>query len=883
MGVSVALAALSWLWSVGAKGDAVASLKVGEGGRLFEAVDAEALLERPYTDHVPMASTGECLWAAHPDGWAFANGVHYYLLTPHGVGYDLQLSVNGAPIVVNQATSRPSHIAMTGASSDVQVTGAKWITADDVMAVMLTMRNDGVASSRVDSRLILPSVTVAEAQDTLAWQTRLHHLDVRFVALAPGFTREPEGPEAATRMAFCAEGESPVAQEGSQGADHKAAAAGGQVLGSNFGAEVGHFAVWDIPVGQALEGAVLSMRYARSTPGEARFRIAVGEAMTFDHAFESTGGWGDRAEDFDVVDLPLGTVPAGVTRVRLEALAEGSNLNIDRLCLRTPDAPFPAGAPLTSCYERRVELAPGASETVCIYVAVSSHPQRPEKALARLQAASNPLQDQVETYNAWLTANVPAFKSNDALTRQYWHRATSIVKKNLFRVGEGRLSRWAIAEGRWKSSWYPNVISYGAGHQIRETRWLRDPQYVRDIIVTWCESQKANGVFPSHITPDMIGEGQYTDWITSTVWDAYCVEPAAIPVAELLPALQRNVDGWLATYDTDADGLLLVDSHWWTGMEWQPSFFAFNGFDKDKQDQHLERVDLTAYVYGNALGLSRLFEVTGDEAGAAHYRTVADRIREALIRVMWDDGTRFFYSVEPTSHAKAMVKEVIGVYPFYFSMFGPDATFVSAWTSILNPDEFWTRWPVASATKQCPAYSQDVTFNGKNVGGCMWNGPTWPHANSLVLSAMAATLREYAKSPLEARHFQELLDKYTMSQFLNQDLRYPWTGEYLNGDTAAWRTDERDYDHSTYIDLIVADLAGLRPRADAMLELHPTIAATTPDFLVDGIRYHGHDVTIAWHRDADASPDGLTGYRVYVDGRLVHRSEETPGRVILEL
>jgi hypothetical protein len=89
---------------------------------------------------------------------------------------------------------------------------------------------------------------------------------------------------------------------------------------------------------------------------------------------------------------------------------------------------------------------------------------------------------------------------------------------------------------------------------------------------------------------------------------------------------------------------------------------------------------------------------------------------------MWDSDSKYFYSVEPKTHEKALVKEVIGVYPFYFSMVPWNSPCADAWLSVLNKDELWTEWPVASASKKCPAYSQDTKFHGKEVGGCMWNG-----------------------------------------------------------------------------------------------------------------------------------------------------------------
>jgi len=883
LGVGVAMAVLC---GAQAKGDEMASRAAGRGGKLFATTDVDALMARPYLDHVPMACTGECLWAAHPAGWAFGNGTHYYLLTPWGVGYDLELAVNGERIEPAEGTMRPSHVRMSGAGGGVRVDGAKWITADDVLAVRLTLENttDGVVT--VGATLTLPTDTVEVAGQHRLWQVKQHGLDIALMAAAPGFEPDVDRHDASLRGVYPVEGERPQRQDGSTGSDAKGAASGGEGLGSNFGGEKGHFAEWDIDVSEALADGVLSFRYSRGKMGEGAFRVEVnGKAVSERHGFKETGGWGDAPEQFNVASFDLGAVPAGEARVRVEALETGSNVNFDRLAIHARDARMPLKDLPKLVLLRDIQLPAGAKETLSVHVAAGTRDEKRAAALERVAGLEDPLRDQIDAYNGWLIDNVPDFRSDEALTRQYWHRATSILKKSLFKVGEGRLPGWGIVEGRWNNSWYPNIISYGAGHQVRETRWLRDPGYVRDILSTWCANEKTNGVFPNYIRPDEIGDGQYTDWITSTAWDAYCVAPDADVARAWADALKRNVDGWLATYDPDNDGLLLVDSHWWTGMEWQPSFFAFNGFDKDKQDQQLERVDLTAYVYGNARNLSRLLETIGDAEGARHYAGVAERIAKATAETLWDEGTQFFYSVEPKTHEKAMVKEVIGVYPFYFSMFEPGSKYTAAWASILDPEQFWTAWPVASATKQCPAYSQDVTFNGKDVGGCMWNGPTWPHANSIVLSAMAATLRESGEGALKVGDFHALLRSFTMQQFLKQDLRFPWTGEYLNGDTAEWRTPERDYNHSTYIDVIIADYVGLRPRADDVLELRPLLAADTPGFVLDGVRYHGHDVTVAWEPAGEAAgaPDGLTGFRVYVDGELAHRDEGVPGAVELPL
>ncbi len=322
--------------------------------------------------------------------------------------------------------------------------------------------------------------------------------------------------------------------------------------------------------------------------------------------------------------------------------------------------------------------------------------------------------------------------------------------------------------------------------------------------------------------------------------------------------LAANVRGWQKVYDPDGDGLLRVDSHWWTGMEYQPSFFAFSDykpskdFDQPARPVSLERVDLTAYNYGNAAAVARIYRLLGRPDRAKEFDDLAAKIAAAVAAKMWRPEKRFFYSLRADDDAVADVKEVIGVYPFYFGMLPWGKGYESAWASILDPKQFWTTWPVASASKECPAYSQTNWPGDGRAAGCMWNGPTWPHANALVMTAMARTLRAtrdhgVADSPLKKEHLWALFASFTRAQYRNQDIGQPWTGEFYNGDTGRWKTAERDYNHSTWLDILIPELIGVVPRDDDILEVDPLLPEDAlHHFLLDGLRYHGHDVTVAW-------------------------------------
>src|SRR5262249_52615617 len=152
--------------------------------------------------------------------------------------------------------------------------------------------------------------------------------------------------------------------------------------------------------------------------------------------------------------------------------------------------------------------------------------------------------------------------------------------------------------------------------------------------------------------------------------------------------------------------LLVVDSHWWTGMEWQPSFFYFCDYKTDPKNRSmplvntpLARVDLTAYNYGNAHAVAQIYEMLGKNENAAEFAELARKTKADLLKHMWDDKAGFFYSLRAKDLKKADVKEVIGVYPFYFDLPEKGKGYERAWEAIIDPKQFWTPWPVASASK----------------------------------------------------------------------------------------------------------------------------------------------------------------------------------------
>lgn len=159
---------------------------------------------------------------------------------------------------------------------------------------------------------------------------------------------------------------------------------------------------------------------------------------------------------------------------------------------------------------------------------------------------------------------------------------------------------------------------------------------------------------------------------------------------------------------------------------------------------------------------------------------------------------------------------------------------------------------------------------------------------SQTLTAMANLLNNYDQSVIGKHDYVDCLRTYARSHRLALPDGHvaPWIDENLDPFTGEWIArakhnqrraegqtvlDERgkDYNHSTYCDLIVSGLCGLRPGPGDSPVVNPLIPEGVWDwFCLGKVRYHGRDLSIVY--DADMSRYGQdAGLHVLVDGQQV--------------
>jgi len=434
----------------------------------------------------------------------------------------------------------------------------------------------------------------------------------------------------------------------------------------------------------------------------------------------------------------------------------------------------------------------------------------------------------------WMCENIPFFECPDEdLTRTYYFRWWTF-RKHIEKTPDGYVITEFLPKVSWAGKY--NTISCAAGHHFYEGRWIHNPIYLDDYALFW---------FRKGGEPRL-----YSFWATNAIYARYLVTGDKDLILELLPDLVNNYKAWESDHLDES------------GLFWQID-------DRDGMEVSIAgsgcRATINSYMYGDAIAISNIAKLAGKDDLAREYAEKAKRIKHLVETRLWDDKSEFFKVLPRGEGAKlADVRELHGYTPWYFEL--PDQEFSPAWKQIKDPAGFYAPYGLTTAEQRDARFA--LSYQGHE---CQWNGPSWPYSTSVTLTAMANLLQDYKQDVVTKSDYLDLLKIYARSQQLKLDdgRVVPWIDENLNSLTGDWisRTrlkswkngnwdpgkggEERgkDYNHSTFCDLIISGLVGLKPQPNNELVVKPLIPDNTWDyFCLDNVLYHGHILTILYDK-----------------------------------
>jgi hypothetical protein len=453
---------------------------------------------------------------------------------------------------------------------------------------------------------------------------------------------------------------------------------------------------------------------------------------------------------------------------------------------------------------------------------------------------------------AWdfLKNNIPLFDCPDKDISEIYYFRWWTYRKHIEQTPAGFVITEFLPSVGWAGKY--NSINCAAGHHFYEGRWLADPRYLNDYSIFWFRK----GGEPR----------RYSFWAADALWARYLVSGDDRVIKELLPDLIANYEAWEREH-RDTNGLFWqIDDH--DGMEVS---IGGSGY----------RPTINSYMYGDAIAIANIAKLAGQKEVAAKFMSKAAGIKRLVQEKLWDSEDQFFEVLPRRQNARPVgVREELGYTPWYFNL--PDSDQAVAWRQIVDTNGFGAPFGPTTAEQRSPSFR--ISYQGHE---CQWNGPSWPYATSVTLTALANVLNHDDTKSVSRNDYFDLLRTYARSQHLRlEDGRVvPWIDEDLNPGNGDWiartllkqRGSEipergKDYNHSTYCDLVISGLVGLRPRADDIVEVNPLAPLTWDYFCLDQVRYHGRWLTILWDKTGEHYQKGK-GLRVLADGMEIAASD----------
>ena len=445
----------------------------------------------------------------------------------------------------------------------------------------------------------------------------------------------------------------------------------------------------------------------------------------------------------------------------------------------------------------------------------------------------------------WMKANIPLFDCpQDNFQEIYYYRWWTF-RKHLHQTPQGYIITEFLVDRNYADKY--NMISCALGHHIYEGRWLHNQQYINDYVHVWFRGNEG-GRMKKLLT--------FSSWTADALLNRYKVNLDQNYLTNLLPDLQDEYKTWENDRRTPS------------GLFWQTD--VKDGMEESVSGGRREqnaRPTINSYMYGNAKALAEIATIDGKSEIANLYQSKADTLQRLIENKLWNTGSQFFETVKKRGEGEfAGVREAIGYIPWYFNL--PGKQYDEAWKQVSDPKGFLAPFGLTTAERRHP------DFRTHGCCKCEWDGAVWPFATSQTLTGMANRMNQPDPSTLADTTYFRLMELYVESQYYRGK---PYIGEYLDETTGYWLKGDQErsryYNHSTFNDLVITGLVGLRPRADDTIEVNPLIPQEKWDwFCLDNVLYHGNILTILWDKDGQHYKKGA-GLLVFLNGKQIGSSK----------
>ena len=419
---------------------------------------------------------------------------------------------------------------------------------------------------------------------------------------------------------------------------------------------------------------------------------------------------------------------------------------------------------------------------------------------------------------------------------------------------------------------YNNAIILTQPMHLQDTKWLRSPYLAYGQLLSAGNSSQSSAFLDNPGNRNN-WNNHYGQYLAEAGYEAFNVIGGGAELAENLAYyFGHDATGQLEHYGNHIEGrdLIAYRNNYMTGNDADTISMHAPGTGTWKA--HGEN----AYVWAAADAAAKLYEQLGNTEQAKYYRDLADKIKADVLELMWCDECQKFetYAVRPTgtqhnANQPNLVKYTESNNYNYFAvgLVPDDAASVTKYKEALKAFSNGKEFPIF------PFYTANQVHNQEVSGSNNFSNINF----TVQLRLYESALRTYDKEQTYITDDMLAMMAEWMAWNVYPDagdVRYPNNNEFHNIDGRTYENYYRSWIYhnilGNYTYLFIEDMAGIQPRSDEKIELSP-IDFSYDHFMVNNVRYHGHDLTVVW----DKPDDGKTwynecpeGYSLYIDGTL---------------
>jgi hypothetical protein len=464
--------------------------------------------------------------------------------------------------------------------------------------------------------------------------------------------------------------------------------------------------------------------------------------------------------------------------------------------------------------------------------------------------------DYFNTDANWYLDNIPFFECSDKQIEQVYYYRWKLYKAHIRNVGANQyVTTEFINDMSWDRDPY-STINAASMHHIYEGRWLKDNKFMDGYI--------------NNLYQDGGNNRSYSESIADATYARYLVNMDSAFILHQLDSMKLKYEQWYDHYDSSKHLYYIPAMP--DATEYTIASIDASGGTGGFEDGEAFRPTINSYMYGNALAISHIAAMKGDTATSTKYLQRAIELRTNVQRDLWNDTMQHFVDRFKVDNKYVHYwnfirgRELAGMIPWYFNLPDNSPKYSEAWKHVA--DTAYLLGPYGLRTNE-PTYEyyfkQIIYFQGQR--GSQWNGPSWPFQTSLAITGMANLLNNYQQSVVTVSDYVKLLRLFTQQHYL-PDGKINLVENYdpnLGGPIVYYYWSNH-YNHSSYNNLVITGLCGIRPSNNDTLDINPLVDSSINYFWLDDVTYHGHKLSVRYDREGTHYNAGK-GLTAWVDGK----------------